>query len=684
MRPSCARASERQAVDQATELLGRLHDQREVARVLALDRPETLERAGEAVGRGERRAQVVAGRARSARESRGGSSDTAASVPFAQQECGYRDPVDATEHLSIMANFTQHTGVSGSDDVQASRPAVHLSLSKAGVTGLHQVIRICHGGDETLYYADIECSVDLDPAQKGVHMSRFAELFAEAIESVVIGDALAIEDLAGNIATRVLERQGALRSYARIEAKFPVSRTTPVSGLQSQEIYTLIGVASATGAGTRRAVGVRVRGLNACPCAQGMVRERASERLADMGYEDEERARILDAIPIATHNQRAEAELLVGSSRFTPAEELIEIAESSMSAPILALLKRPDELYVVEQAHLHPMFVEDSVRAMVQGVIERYPRARGRRARRRPSGELRDDPQPRRRGRAHRAARRAARRGAARRTRRRAPHARRAGSPPDVRLELLALRLGQREHRVEHVREVGAGQVLGRHAAAHAQVVARVRERPDAVEGAGDRAAVLGEQPLEQLLAVVVRHGSQRRVHVEHARLRVVVQVHGDERALDHPVARGQVRVLQAEAPERALDVQVRGLGAVVERIGAAERLEHRLAVAPLEDDRLDRAARAVGVARERRVAAGERARAVVSKCSRARCSSSESRSGFCTRSTSIVSTSWSRSALGRLRTHPRCRSRRPTLRTRRRRSESARRRKRIPEGFPI
>ena len=103
------------------------------------------------------------------------------------------------------------------------------------------------------------------------------------------------------------------------------------------------------------------------------MRERASERLADMGYEDEERARILDAIPIATHNQRAEAELLVGSSRFTPAEELIEIAESSMSAPILALLKRPDELYVVEQAHLHPMFVEDSVRAMVQGVIERYP-----------------------------------------------------------------------------------------------------------------------------------------------------------------------------------------------------------------------------------------------------------------------------------------------------------------------
>ena len=43
-----------------------------------------------------------------------------------------------------------------------------------------------------------------------------------------------------------------------------------------------------------------------------------------------------------------------------------------MSAPIFELLKRPDELYVVEQAHLHPRFVEDSVRLMVAGALERY------------------------------------------------------------------------------------------------------------------------------------------------------------------------------------------------------------------------------------------------------------------------------------------------------------------------
>ncbi len=97
------------------------------------------------------------------------------------------------------------------DDVQASRPSIHCSLTRAGVTGVHQVIRISHGGEEVVYYADIDCSVDLDPAQKGVHMSRFPELFAEAVEQVVIGEALIVEELAEHIAREIVARQNALR-----------------------------------------------------------------------------------------------------------------------------------------------------------------------------------------------------------------------------------------------------------------------------------------------------------------------------------------------------------------------------------------------------------------------------------------------------------------------------------------
>src|SRR5438445_451968 len=128
------------------------------------------------------------------------------------------------------------------DDMQASAPAVQLGLTRAGVTGVQKAIRIRHEGHEKTFAAEISCTVDLDPGQKGVHMSRFPELFEEAIDTVVIGEAF-----------------------------------------------------------------------------------------------------------------------------------LVEIVAQSMSSPVYELLKRPDELFVVEHAHLQPRFVEDSVRFALKAVLDRYP-----------------------------------------------------------------------------------------------------------------------------------------------------------------------------------------------------------------------------------------------------------------------------------------------------------------------
>ncbi len=55
------------------------------------------------------------------------------------------------------------------------------------------------------------------------------------------------------------------------------------------------------------------------------------------------------------------------------AEELVALVEASMSSPIYELLKRPDELFVVEHAHLQPRFVEDSVRLALKGALDAYP-----------------------------------------------------------------------------------------------------------------------------------------------------------------------------------------------------------------------------------------------------------------------------------------------------------------------
>src|SRR5262245_23604830 len=190
--------------------------------------------------------------------------------------------------------------------------------------------------------AEIDCTVDLARSQKGVHMSRFPELFDEAIDEVVIGEALLVEELAEHIARHIAERQRALRAEVRIAARWPIRRRTPVSGLATQEMVTLVGIAAAGESRSRRLVGVEAAGINACPCAQGLVRGAATERLLEAGFDSPDVERILELVPLATHNQRGLGTLYVGTGQELDAEELVGIVERSMSAPVYELLKRPD------------------------------------------------------------------------------------------------------------------------------------------------------------------------------------------------------------------------------------------------------------------------------------------------------------------------------------------------------
>jgi GTP cyclohydrolase I/GTP cyclohydrolase-4 len=259
------------------------------------------------------------------------------------------------------------------EDLQASPPEIGLALSHAGVRGVQKAVRIRARGSETVMAAVIDCTVDLAADQKGVHMSRFPELFEEAIDVVVEREALLVEVLAEHIASRVVERQHALKAEVWIRAQWPIHRRTPVTGLATQEMVTLCGIAAASSAGTRRVVGVEATGINACPCAQGLVRNRASERLLEAGFDAGDVERILEVVPIATHNQRGRQTLFVGTDHDLDAEVLVDIAERSMSAPIYDLLKRPDELFVVEHAHLQPRFVEDSVRYALRDALTTLP-----------------------------------------------------------------------------------------------------------------------------------------------------------------------------------------------------------------------------------------------------------------------------------------------------------------------
>jgi GTP cyclohydrolase I/GTP cyclohydrolase-4 len=269
----------------------------------------------------------------------------------------------------------QRTALLGSD-VQARRPSTQVSLSRVGVTGVEKVVRISANGTEQLFYAELECFVDLGPDQKGAHMSRFEEVVNEAIDEVVLGEAFKAETLAQHIAERVRERQSARRAEVTIAARFPEHKPAPASGTPTQEIYTLFGSAIASGTGTRRLIGVEAQGMTACPCAQEMVMDRSRARLEEKGFSEDEIAQVFDAVPVATHNQRGIGTLYVGCPEgcndAVEAEALLEIVESAMSSEIYELMKRSDEVEVVEKAHMHPRFVEDCVREMVRMAVERF------------------------------------------------------------------------------------------------------------------------------------------------------------------------------------------------------------------------------------------------------------------------------------------------------------------------
>jgi GTP cyclohydrolase IV len=264
---------------------------------------------------------------------------------------------------------------SGIDDVQARTPTIPVGLSRVGVTGVEKVVRI----RDELFFARLECFVDLSHDQKGAHMSRFEEVVNEAIGEVVLNESpFRAETLARDIAELVRARQGAARAEVTVAARYPEHKPAPVSGVSTQEIYTLYGRAVALERGTRHLVGVSATGITACPCAQELVAARARERLETQeGFSPEQIERILAQVPVATHNQRGLGTLQIGCLEDCHAEidakTLLGIVEGSMSSEIYELMKRTDEVEVVEKAHRRPRFVEDCVREMVAGVVQVFP-----------------------------------------------------------------------------------------------------------------------------------------------------------------------------------------------------------------------------------------------------------------------------------------------------------------------
>jgi GTP cyclohydrolase-4 len=261
---------------------------------------------------------------------------------------------------------------------QEDEPDVKLSIARAGVSSVKRQVRLNIDGRETVFNGDFTMVADLAPDKAGVHMSRFSELLEEALLDVLARTQSAgrMEDIVATIAREIVDSQKALRADVKLRAEFGLERWTPVSGKRGEETYTLVAIAHADHTGVRRVVGIEAEGMTACPCAQLMIREHSRRELIEAGFAEADADRALDALPVATHNQRGRGAILIGTKSGRDAEiraeDLVEIVENSMSSETYDLLKRPDEFFIVNKAHHNPKFVEDVVRGILGRALDVY------------------------------------------------------------------------------------------------------------------------------------------------------------------------------------------------------------------------------------------------------------------------------------------------------------------------
>jgi len=302
-------------------------------------------------------------------------------VPLAEIAPEVIDPVSGKTALELLADVSQdgvqklapNLKISLDRDIQSGQPAVHVRLGRAGVVAVSKAILIGDTNHQQWFNATFDLYADLDANQAGVHMSRFSDALEEVLEEVGMKAWPRIEILAEYLARAIVKKQKVFRAEVHIHTTYPLQRWTPVSGRRTQEIYGLLAQAVATEAYARRMVGVEVEGMVACPCAQDMVRSFAQLRLKEEGFDAEIIQKMLEVTPLATHNQRGRATLLVGTDQDLDARDLVDIAENAMSSENYGLLKRPDELYIVNKAHANPRFVEDVTRDILRAIVEKYP-----------------------------------------------------------------------------------------------------------------------------------------------------------------------------------------------------------------------------------------------------------------------------------------------------------------------
>ncbi len=246
-------------------------------------------------------------------------------------------------------------------DVQSEAPESNYRLDRVGLTNVMRPISVERKGKSITLIPSFKVFVDLPPSRKGSDLSRDIEAVEDVVEGEVEGRAKGIEYVAELIVNKLLTRHPyATSAEAELTADYFLERSNP-KGRKTVEKYVIRGRATKKdGDKSKRYIGATATGITVCPSAMKTV-----SALMNRGD---------DSPPYISHNQRNDVSILmeIPDGWDIEVNEIIDIAEKSMSAPTYELLKREEEGMLVLQAHKNPKFVEDAVRDAMKLIVKQF------------------------------------------------------------------------------------------------------------------------------------------------------------------------------------------------------------------------------------------------------------------------------------------------------------------------
>ncbi len=218
-------------------------------------------------------------------------------------------------------------------DVQSSSDARQVPINKVGVKDIQYPITLfcpATGGVQHTI-AIINMYVALPHYQKGTHMSRFLEVLNKYHEAVR-------SDQIMTICHEMRKRLHAEEAHLELAFPYFIDKKAPVTG-HPGKLNVDVSIEASSNEHDDFILGVKVPATSLCPC---------SREISDFG----------------AHNQRCliDVKVRMQKGKNIWIEELVQYAERSASTQVFAVLKRPDEKWVTEDAYNNPKFVEDIVR----------------------------------------------------------------------------------------------------------------------------------------------------------------------------------------------------------------------------------------------------------------------------------------------------------------------------------